>query len=167
VFNKFSDESRNVSWNHTAAEAELAIEISSIWSNFIIHGNPSVGLTISSDFEFETFDSNTEPVTVFDTDNKSTLELNLRGYYCDMWNSFEYYYPIPLNSMPVSSPVQIPSISTQTPTDSPSHFSSLSRGGRAGVAIGVLVFVLIVIKLFVKYLLPKYKRVITTDESNL
>jgi carboxylesterase type B len=89
VFNVFSG--KGFSYDPTPDEAQLAVDMSNAWANFIQSpaSGPNTGLPVAEHFPL--YDPDTVPLVVLDRpDYEETLDP--RAEYCDMWDSMGYFY---------------------------------------------------------------------------
>jgi len=88
VFNVFSDGS-TFNYNPTAAETQLAQDMSSSWANFVTSGNPNQGLKVPETYPL--YDPASRPLVVLNEPDFSDVT-DPREEQCAMWDSMGYFY---------------------------------------------------------------------------
>lgn len=87
VWNVFSG--TGFSYNPTADENKLAIDMNDAWSNFVSGGAPNDGRAVAETFEL--YNPESSPLVILDEPDYSN-ENDPRAEYCDMWDSMGYFY---------------------------------------------------------------------------
>ncbi len=89
VFNVFSG--NGFSYNPTADESQLAMDMSNAWANFMQAplSGPNTGLPVPETYPL--YDADSVPLVVLDQPDYSNVN-DPRAEYCDMWDSMGYFY---------------------------------------------------------------------------
>lgn len=89
VFNVFTD-GVSVSYEPTADERQLTVDLSSAWTNFITSGNPNKG-RYNLAKHYPEYKTESDVLVVLEEPN-SSVESHVRTTYCDMWDRLGYFY---------------------------------------------------------------------------
>jgi carboxylesterase type B len=88
VFNAFSD-GQGLTYQTTADEKKLTVDMNHYWANFIRSGNPNTGADVP--VEFPLYQKETELMNVLDVPGMR-VEGHIRESYCDQWDKLGYFY---------------------------------------------------------------------------